>query len=362
VSDQPVTAEMVLDALRAVQDPDLKRDIVTLGFVKNVRVEGGLVALDLELTTPACPVKDQLKRECEQRVLGLPGVEQVEVTLHAQSRSVTTRRTNVLRDVQHVLAVYSTKGGVGKTTVAVNLAAALHAAGAAVGLLDADVCAPDIPAFLGLDGTPEIDEDTHLLDPLEKHGLRAISMGLLVDPASPTLFRGATVQKVIRQFLTQVAWGKLDYLIIDMAAGNGDALPAVSGNATLSGVLIVTTPAQVSLTVAARDVRLFQQANVPILGLLENLAGGQVSTAQAQPESAPADQAAAARLAEMLNIRFLGQVPFDPPTAASGDRGVPVIAWAPDSPASAAYRTLAGQVASQLSIQARQGVKLPVLG
>jgi ATP-binding protein involved in chromosome partitioning len=358
-SGAPVLEADVLRVLSQVHDPDLKRDIVSLGFVKGLEIQGGEVRFSVELTTPACPVKDQLKEECTQKVKSLPGVTSVQVTMTANVRSSTPQANRIaLPSVRNVVAVASGKGGVGKSTVTVNLAVALAKSGARVGLLDADIYGPSLPLMLGTKDRP-VQTETKL-QPVVKGGIKLMSMGFLIADNQPVIWRGPMVHGALTQFMTQVDWGELDYLLIDMPPGTGDAQLTISQNAPLSGALIVTTPQEVSLLDARRGLMMFQSVNVPILGIIENMAG--FVCPHCDTVSEIFRHGGGKKIAEEKQVPFLGSVPLDPRVADGGDLGEPIVVAHPDSIVSKIFYKLAGDVAAQLSILQAQsaGVFQPV--
>jgi ATP-binding protein involved in chromosome partitioning len=351
---QPTEAQ-VLEALRPIVDPDFGRSIVDLGFVRDVAIDAGQVSLRIVLTTPACPVKAEFEREARQRIAALPGVSSVAVTMAAETRGRTARPAagEVLPGVRNTIAVASGKGGVGKSNTAVNLALALADAGAQVGLLDADVYGPSLPTLLGVTGRPGSEErgDRKVILPLEQHGLKLMSMGFFITENSPVIWRGPMVHGLIRQFLGDVEWGELDYLVIDLPPGTGDAALTLTQQAPLSGAVIVTTPNDLSVVDARKALKMFEKVNVPVLGVIENMAWF-------SPPDLPGrryyifGRGGGARLAEELGAPFLGEVPIDPRIAEGGDLGRPIVRFAPDSEAAAAFRELAGNVARRLSVLA----------
>jgi len=343
--------DAVLQALTVVQDPDLGRDIVVLGFIKDLVVEGGRVAFRLELTTPACPVKEQLKAQCEAAVKTLPGVESVTVTLDARVRKQASAAGRVaMPTVKNVIAVASGKGGVGKSTVAVNLAVALAEAGAKVGLLDADVYGPSIPMMLGTrDERPMSDKENRIY-PVERCGVSMISMGHLVPEDKAVVWRGPMVHGALTQLMTNTVWGELDYLVIDMPPGTGDAQLTIAQTAPLAGVVMVTTPQAVSLLDARKAVAMFQSVRVPILGVIENMAGFVCGHCN---EVTPIfRRGGGGILAHEAGVELLASVPIDPSVAESGDIGTPVMQSQPVSLAAEAFRKAAQIVAAKLSILA----------
>jgi len=342
-----ISESEVLKALSQVQDPDLRKDIVSLGFIKHLKIKGGDVSFSVELTTPACPVKDQLKKECEDRVEALPGVTSVSVVMTANVRSNTSGGNRIqLPNVRNVIAVASGKGGVGKSTVTINLAAALARSGARVGLLDADIYGPSIPLMLGTKERPSQTGDK--LNPVIKNDIKLMSMGFLVSENQPVIWRGPMVHTALTQFLTQVDWGELDYLLIDMPPGTGDAQLTISQNAPLSGAIIVTTPQEVSLLDARRGLMMFQSVNVPILGVIENMAGFLVPGSDTIVNIF--GKGGGAKIAAELKVPLLGSVPIDPRVVEMGDKGVPVVDAYPDAEVSKVFVRLGGELAAQLSI------------
>jgi ATP-binding protein involved in chromosome partitioning len=354
-ANQEISKEEILQALTAVIDPDLHKNIVELGFVQNVRVCGGNVAFNVELTTPACPVKEQLKKACEDNVLALPGVEKVEVTMTAQTRRPPEIR-NLIPGVKNAIAVASGKGGVGKSTTAVNLALALAETGAKVGLMDADVYGPSIPIMLGVpEGEqPEVMVDTEghqRIVPIERMGIKLISIGFLTERENPIVWRGPMVGKMIQQFLGAVEWGELDYLIIDLPPGTGDTQLTLVQSAPLSGAVVVTTPEAVALEDVIRAGRMFEkmaQGNlaVPILGIVENMSW--FETPQGERIHL-FGEGGGQRAAEAFDVPLLGQIPRHIDVTRGGDAGAPVFAAHPDHPVSQTFREIAGEVARKVA-------------
>ncbi len=356
-----VNAAQVLDALRPIVDPDFGRSIVELGFVKNIVIEGGRVAFDIELTTPACPVKAEFERAALERVGALEGVSDVAVRMTANTRGsqATQPQGEGLPGVKNTIAVASGKGGVGKSTTAVNLALALADTGASVGMLDADVYGPSLPLLLGVNRRPESIERAgrKLILPLEAQGLKVMSMGFFVTESSPVIWRGPMVHGLIRQFLADVDWGELDYLVIDLPPGTGDAALTLTQQAPLSGAVIVTTANDLSLADARKGLKMFEKVSVPVLGVVENMSFF-------VPPDLPDrkyyifGEGGGKRIADELGVAFLGEVPIDPRVVEGGDQGRPILVHAPDSPAAAAFRGLAGVVARKLAVLAESTPKI----
>ncbi|HEY3281006.1 MAG TPA: P-loop NTPase [Armatimonadota bacterium] len=348
---QAVSEAQVLDALKVVMDPDLQRDIVTLGFVKNVRICGDSVALDIELTTPACPVKEQLKQQAVTALKELPGVATVSVNM----TSNVSRRAGgpgsvdleLLKGVRNIVAVASGKGGVGKSTVSVNLALALAQSGAKVGLMDSDIYGPTIPRMLGIEASAEATEENHIV-PLERYGIRLMSMAFLTGNDTPTIWRGPMVSRLVQQFLSTVEWGELDYLVIDLPPGTGDIQLTLTQTAPLNGAVIVTTPQDVAVGIARKGLRMFQQVNVPVLGLVENMSTFVCPHCNTPTRLFPHGGAEAT--CEEMGIPLLAEIPFDPELAMGGDLGEPIVLRDPGSPAALAFQEAAKNMAAQLSI------------
>jgi ATP-binding protein involved in chromosome partitioning len=337
----------VLDALRAVQDPDLHRDIVSLGFVKNLRVEDGNVAFDVELTTPACPVKDHLKTQCEDVVGALAGVSSVAVNMTARVAGAARRESPLLAGVRNIIAVASGKGGVGKSTTAVHLAVALGQSGASVGLMDADIYGPSIPIMLATKERPRVSPEKKLVPPTS-YGLKIMSMGFLSQGSEAVIWRGPMVSNMISQFLGAVDWGELDYLVIDLPPGTGDAQLTLTQQAPITGAVIVTTPQAVSLIDARKGLRMFQQVNVPVLGIVENMSYFVCPGCGERAEIF--GTGGGRKVAEEFGVPLLGQIPIDPAVVKGGDSGKPMLIEHPSSPVSEAAREFAGNVAARLSV------------
>ncbi len=342
----------ILRALAAVRDPDLHRDIVALGFIKDLAVAGGVVSFRVELTTPACPVKDQLKEEAERAVAALPGVTRVVVTMDAKvSGPDPASRKGMLPGVRHIVPVASGKGGVGKSTVSANLAVALARSGARVGLLDLDVYGPSIPAIMGIVEPPQVAGDR--LVPVVAHGVTVMSMAFFMKPDEATIWRGPMLHKVVEQFLTQVEWGELDYLLVDFPPGTGDIQLSLCQMMPLTGAAIVSTPQDVALNVASKAITMFERLRTPVLGLIENMSYFICPHCDQREDifgHGGARAAAAAR-----NLPFLGEIPLATPVRQSGDAGVPMTAAAPETPLAKAFYGAARALAAQVSIRTAAG-------
>jgi ATP-binding protein involved in chromosome partitioning len=344
-----VTKEQVLQALRVVQDPDLNKDIVTLGFVKDVAIDGGKVDFTIELTTPACPVKDVLKAQAESAVAALPGVTAAKAQMTANTRARSGFGREGVPGIRNIIAVGAGKGGVGKSTTAVNLALALKARGARVGLLDADVYGPNIPQMLGISEAPEITADRKMIPP-EAYGVKCVSMGMLVPADQPIIWRGPMLHGAVQQFMRDVAWGELDYLIVDLPPGTGDVALSMAQSVPLAGAVVVTTPQGVSVHDVRKAVAMFRQLNIPILGVVENMSYFMCGHCNERTEIF--GHGGGEAMATDMKIKFLGEVPIDTRVRTGGDEGKPIVAVSPEAPAAQALIEIAGRVAAQVSISA----------
>lgn len=342
-----------MEKLRQVKDPDLNKDIVSLGFIKNLKIEEACVSFVVELTTPACPVKEQLKAQCEEVVKTLEGVQEVRVTMTAQVRSGAPQANRIaIPNVKNVIAVASGKGGVGKSTVTINLSMALAAQGARVGLLDADIYGPSIPLMMGTQSEKPESREKRVI-PIERSGVKMMSMGYLIPEGEPVVWRGPMVHGALTQFLSQVEWGELDYLLIDMPPGTGDAQLTISQTAPLSGAVIVTTPQEVSLIDARKGLKMFQNVKVPILGVIENMSGFVCGHCQ---EVTPIfKEGGGEKMSKEMNVPFLGSLPIDPKIAETSDKGTPLVVAHPEAEASKRYLKMAQNVAARLSVMSLQG-------
>ncbi|HEV7396053.1 MAG TPA: Mrp/NBP35 family ATP-binding protein [Pyrinomonadaceae bacterium] len=349
----------VLEALKQIQDPDLHKNIVALGFIKDLKIDGGDVSFRIVLTTPACPVKAEMESAAQELVSNLPGVTSVRVTMDAEvpkGRGIGDKVS--VPGVRNIIAVSSGKGGVGKSTVAVNLAVSLARDGARVGLMDADVYGPNVPIMLGVsDARPELDGNK--LVPIEAHGVRLMSMAVLQPGDKPMIVRGPILHGLVKQFLSDVKWGELDYLIVDMPPGTGDVQLSLAQLVPVQGAVLVTTPQDVSVADVRRALRMFETVAIPILGVVENM-----SYFIAPDTGHRYDifgEGGGQKLANAYGIPFLGAVPLGIEVREGGDRGVPVVVSQPDSPQAIAFRKVAEEVARQVSIEAMKP-ELVVLG
>ena len=349
----------VLDALKTIQDPDLRRDIVSLKFVKNVVIDGGRVAFTIELTTPACPVKDQMREQARAAVAALPGVTSVDVQMTAQVRQAVTPDLNKapVPGVRNIIAVGAGKGGVGKTTVAVNLAIALSQAGGRVGMLDGDVYGPNVPIMLGIQ--TQLTTDGRRIVPAEQYGIQIVSMGFLAQEDAPVIWRGPMLHGIIQQFFRDVAWRDIDYLIVDMPPGTGDVALSLSQSVPVAGSVVVTTPQTVSVADTRRAVRMYQKLNVPTLGLIENMSFFACPTCRT--ESDIFGKGGGEALAGEMGVPFLGRIPIYQPIRVGGDTGVPIVVGEPSSPPAQAFRSAAERLAAQISIASYKKTAIPLM-
>jgi ATP-binding protein involved in chromosome partitioning len=340
----------VLDVLRTVQEPELGRDIVTLNMVKDIAIEGDGISMTIELTTPACPLKDEIERNTRAALSGI-GVATVDITWGAMVRRAAPRQSEqLLKDVKNVIAVASGKGGVGKSTVSVNIAVALAQVGAKVGLIDADITGPNIPMMLGVDGQPKATEDQKRILPLERHGVKCISIQFFVPQGQPIVWRGPLIGGAIQQFLRDVEWGELDYLVIDLPPGTSDAQLTLAQAVPLGGAVLVTTPQEVSLSDVSKALAMFKRLSVPILGVVENM------TAFVCPGCGESHEifgrGGGERFAAEHGIPYLGGIPLDVTVRQGGDVGVPAVAQREPGPAARALTAVAGAVAAHVSVRA----------
>ena len=348
------TESTVLEALKAVTDPDLGRDIVSLGFVKNLTIDGGRVSLTIELTTPACPVKDEMRDQAAAIVSGLAGVTDVDIEMTASVRSAvsTNPERAPIPGVKNVIAVGAGKGGVGKTTVAVNLAVALAQYGGRVGMIDGDVYGPNLPIMLGLDA--QLESDGKKIVPAERHGIKVVSMGFLTDGKAPIIWRGPMLHGVVRQFFQDVRWGELDYLIVDMPPGTGDVALSLTQTVPVAGAIVVTTPQKVSLADSRRAVGMYRKLDVPPLGVIENMS--YYACPECGHESDIFGRGGGADVSEELEVPFLGHIPLYEPIRVGSDSGVPIVSAEPESPAAKAFMQVAERAAAQVSIASYEDV------
>lgn len=340
----------ILEVLSTILDPDLHKDIVSLGFIKELKVTGGNVSFQIELTTPACPVKDKMKAEAEDKVSKIQGVKSVDVHMTASVRSNASVGP-LIPGVKNIIAVASGKGGVGKSTVSCNLAIALAESGAKVGLLDSDIYGPSIPMMMG------VDEEPYLMDnkiiPIERYGVKMMSMGFFLESDKAVLWRGPMIAKYLQQVLADVAWDELDYLVVDLPPGTGDAPMSLAQLIPLTGVVVVMTPQDVAKEIANKSIIMFRmmsestQKDIPILGIIENMSG--FVCPHCGTITQLFSQGGGKKAAEDLEIPFLGAIPIDPLICQGGDSGKPAMVSAPASESSKAFRGIAQSIAARIS-------------
>lgn len=350
-----ITRDAVLAALSKVQEPELHQDLVTLGMVRDIVIDDNAVSFSVMLTTPACPLRGRIEKEAREAVEAI-GAKKVSVKLDSDVPNDGRMRGLVNAPIRNAIAVASGKGGVGKSTVAVNLAVALAKSGARVGLMDADIYGPNVPTMMGAMHMPNPINDK--LQPAVSYGVKMMSMGYLVKPGQPLIWRGPMLNSAIRQFISDVEWGELDYLIIDLPPGTGDAPLSLAQALPLSGVVIVTLPQAVSVEDASRGLEMFQTLNVPILGVIENM------SYLSLPDGSRMDvfgQGGGESMAKHYDVPFLGGIPLNPNVRIGGDTGKPIVISEPESDAAKALQSLAEIVAARVSLAALSENNTPTI-
>lgn len=342
-----ITKEAVLAALGKVQEPELHQDLVTLNMIRNLEIEDDKVSFTVMLTTPACPLRGRIDKEVREAVMAIDGVKTIEVKMDSDVPNDGRMRGLVNMPIRNAIAVGSGKGGVGKSTVSVNIAVALAQSGARVGLMDADIYGPNTPTMLGVDRLPE--PNGQKLIPADAYGIKMISMGLLVKPGQPLIWRGPMLNSAIRQFLSDVEWGELDYLIIDLPPGTGDAALSLAQALPLSGAVVVTLPQLVSLEDASRGLNMFKQLEVPILGVVENMSYLDL------PDGSRMDlfgSGGGESLAKATDTTFLGKIPIDQNVRIGGDTGKPIVVSYPESAVAKSIQEISQKIAAKVSVAA----------
>ncbi|HEY8489875.1 MAG TPA: Mrp/NBP35 family ATP-binding protein [Dehalococcoidia bacterium] len=351
--DAAVTEQAVIDALRRVQDPELHRDVISLNMIRDVRIQDGQVSLRLVLTTPACPVRRDFQQQVEEAVLAVPGVRSVTVEMGAEVRATRPEgNKRPVEGVRNIIAVASNKGGVGKSTVAANLAVALAQSGASVGLMDADITGPNIPTMFGFE-PGFMAQENRGLSAVERYGVRVTSLGFLLARGTPVVWRGPMVGSAVRQLLHDIQWGDLDYLVIDLPPGTGDASMSMAQEAPISGVVIVSTPQEVALEDAEKAVTMFEKLGVPVFGMVENMS--YFLCPHCGERTDIFGHGGVRDAAEEIGIDFLGEIPLDPSIRQGGDVGAPIVHTDPESPQARAFRSVAERVAAKISVLQRVG-------
>jgi ATP-binding protein involved in chromosome partitioning len=350
--------ESVLKVLRTVKDPFLERDVVSLGFVRDLVVEDSRVKLKLVISTPASPVKAKLEQAVREAILSLNGIESVEIKLESEiPAGRSTVGKNSIPGISNIIAVSSGKGGVGKSTVAVNLAVSLAQFGAKVGLLDTDVYGPNVPIMIGVNEEPSVRGQKLL--PLEAYNVKVMSLGFLNRGDKPVVWRGPMLHTAVKQFLYDVEWESLDYLVVDMPPGTGDAQLSLAQLVPVQGAVIVTTPQEVAMSDVRKAINMFEQVHIPLLGIVENMSYFICSNCSSRHEIF--GSGGGKELARRFKTKLLGEIPLSSSVREGGDVGIPIVIGAPDSPQAIALRQIADNVASQLSLLAMQGESLPII-
>lgn len=353
-----LTEQDVLQTLKSIEDPDLRRDIVSLGFVRNISINGSRVSLEINLTTPACPVKDQMQEQAQKAVQSLPGVSHVEVKMTAEVRRGLDTDKKAIEGVKNFIAVASGKGGVGKSTVAVNLAVAMAQTGAKVGLLDADIYGPTIPLMMGPENEIDIAENNDI-KPALAHGVKYMSMGFMAPGDKPLIWRGPMAHHALQQSLFQVKWGELDYLFVDLPPGTGDVHLSLVQSLAITGAVIVSTPQDIGLTISLKTYRMFETTKVKVLGLIENMSFYACSHCGARDDIF--GHGGGETTARKLEIPFLGAIPLNPKIRIQSDKGQPIVASDPSSSVARVYQDIVRKLAAQISIANFQAPQLQII-
>jgi ATP-binding protein involved in chromosome partitioning len=340
------TEEIILNQLRTVMDPELNRDLVSLGMIKNVLIDNGSIKFTIELTTPACPLKNRIENDARKVIAALPGVTNIEIKMSSRVQQSQQIKDKNELEIKNIIAVSSGKGGVGKTTVAVNLAIALAQTGATVGIIDADIYGPNIPTMMGIKTLPA--SRNNKLVPAVAYKVKIISIGFLVKDGQPLIWRGPLLNSTIRQFLTEVDWGELDYLVVDLPPGTGDVQLSLSQYIPITCGIIVTTPQKVSLDDASRGVEMFKKLEIPIAGVIENMSAMQL------PDGTTLNvfgEGGGEAMANAYGLPFIARIPLNPEIRITSDQGSPIVVSQPNSPAAEIFNTIACEVASFISQQ-----------
>jgi len=343
------TKDEVLKALSTCMEPELHKDIVTLGMVQNLDVDAGVVSFDYVLTTPACPLKGMMQAEAEQAVKKLPGVKDVKIKMTASVKKDVRIESRLPPGIKNLIAVAAGKGGVGKSTVASNIAVSLALDGAKVGLMDADVYGPNQPQMMGVKGFEPLVDENNKIDPAVAHGVKVMSMGFLMDPDAAVIWRGPMLHGAINQFLSDVKWGELDYLVLDLPPGTGDVQLTLCQSVPLAGAVIVTTPQSIALSDVRKAVAMFKKLNVPILGAVENMSG--FVCPKCSTVSKIFSEGSAKTLEKSYGIPLLGSIALDPKVCDASETGTPITIAAPDSVPARTFRETARKIAAAVSVR-----------
>jgi len=341
-----VTQEQVREALKQVKFPGLSRDIVSFGFVKSIAIDAGTVAVEIAMTTANPDAGAQVERDARAVLEALPGVSKIDLKVDATNPQATPPQPKILPGVRYKIAVASGKGGVGKSTVAANLALALKRLGHSVGLLDADIYGPSQHMMMGCTGRPMVNQDEKII-PVDGNGVGVMSLGFLMDADTPVIWRGPMVMKALEQFLVDVAWGTLDFLVVDLPPGTGDAQLTITQMVPLSGAVIVTTPQDVALIDARKGLAMFRKVNVPVLGVIENMSAFVCPSCGHREEIFKSG--GGRRTAEELGVPFLGDIPIDPQIVVGGDAGSPIVVARPDAQAALAFMAVARAIVAHVN-------------
>lgn len=349
-----LTEKAVLEALSKVQEPELGKDLVTLNMIKDIEIDGGKLSFTVQLTTPACPLKSEIEKRCRDGLAGVEGIESIEVKWGSQVQRATMNQQmdEMAPGIKNVIAVSSGKGGVGKSTIAVNLAVALARDGASVGILDADIYGPNVPKMMGINTKP-LSRDGKMIPP-EAHGVHVMSMGFMVPDDTPLVWRGPMIHGAIQQFLRDVDWGEIDYLVVDLPPGTGDAQLSICQLMPVTGAVIVTTPQEVSLMDSRRGLAMFQKVNVPLLGIIENMSFFQCPSCDCRTDIFSTGGGKLA--ADKLGVDFLGAIPIEVSIREGGDLGAPLVATNPEAPQAEAISEIARAIASRIAVRNQSNV------
>ena len=354
-----LSKDQIIEIIRPVNDPEIGRSLVELQMIPNITIDGRNITIHVELTTPACPLRGKIADDLREAVSAIPDLGEVDFKWTSRVRASSGGRTDAqpISGVKNTIAVASGKGGVGKSTVAVNIAVALAKAGASVGLLDTDVYGPSIPLMMGVRDKPMMRNNK--IVPLEAYGVKLMSIGFILDPDKALIWRGPLVAQLINQFLNDVEWGNLDYLVLDLPPGTGDVQLTLVQKIPISGAVIVTTPQDVALADAKKGLKMFQEVKTPILGIVENMSGFVCPNCNTIHDIF--GSGGGQRIAEENEVELLGQIPVEAIVRAGGDEGTPVVASHPTSITALAFESAAQRIAGRLSVEAARKPRKPTI-